>query len=52
MLKVTRRSVYAWLRSGKLRGLRAGQFWRIRDEDLNAFLGLDNSTANRQEGQR
>jgi excisionase family DNA binding protein len=37
-LKVTRRSVYAWLLNGRLRGLRAGDTWRITEQDLMAFL--------------
>jgi excisionase family DNA binding protein len=37
-LQVTRRTVYEWLRSGRLRGLRAGRGWRIRPEDVEAFL--------------
>jgi excisionase family DNA binding protein len=37
-IRVTRRTVYEWLRSGKLLGLRAGRSWRVRREDLNAFL--------------
>ena len=28
-LRVTTRSVYQWLRDGKLRGERAGNLWRI-----------------------
>ncbi|WP_272999437.1 helix-turn-helix domain-containing protein [Hydrogenibacillus schlegelii] len=37
-LRVTRRSVYEWLRTGRLRGLKAGTRWRIRPEDLERFL--------------
>lgn len=37
-LQVTERAVYAWLREGRLRGLRAGRLWRVREEDLEAFL--------------
>lgn len=37
-LRVTRRTIYAWLKIGRLRGLRAGKGWRIRSEDLEAFL--------------
>jgi excisionase family DNA binding protein len=37
-LKVTRRSVYEWLLKGKLRGLRAGDTWRIAEQDLMDFL--------------
>jgi excisionase family DNA binding protein len=37
-LKTTRRTVYRWLTDGSLRGLRAGDAWRISDQDINAFL--------------
>jgi excisionase family DNA binding protein len=37
-LKVNRRSVYQWLASGQLKGLRAGQGWRITEEDLIVFM--------------
>jgi excisionase family DNA binding protein len=37
-LKVSERSVLDWLRAGKLRGLRAGKAWRIKESDLEAFL--------------
>ena len=37
-LKVSRRSVYQWLTSGQLDGLKAGQSWRITEEDLIAFM--------------
>jgi excisionase family DNA binding protein len=37
-LRVTRRTVYAWLKIGRMRGLRAGKGWRIRPADLDAFL--------------
>jgi excisionase family DNA binding protein len=37
-LKVNRRSVYQWLNSRRLKGLKAGQSWRITEEDLIAFM--------------
>lgn len=37
-LRVTRRTIYAWLKIGRLRGLRAGKGWRIAPADLEAFL--------------
>jgi excisionase family DNA binding protein len=37
-LRVTRRTVYEWLTSGRLRGYRAGSRWRIRAEDVGEFL--------------
>jgi excisionase family DNA binding protein len=37
-LRVTRPTVYTWLKSGRLRGLRAGKAWRVRTEDLDTFM--------------
>jgi excisionase family DNA binding protein len=37
-LRVSRPTVYAWLKMGRLQGLRAGKVWRIRPADLEAFL--------------
>jgi len=37
-LKVSRRAVYQWLTTGKLVGMKAGQGWRISEEDLIAFM--------------
>lgn len=32
------RSVRKWLRVSKLKGTRVGRLWRVREEDLEAFL--------------
>ncbi len=37
-LRVCQRSVYRWLRTGRLRGYRAGGRWRIPREALDAWL--------------
>jgi excisionase family DNA binding protein len=37
-LKVKPRTVQAWLRSGRLAGLKLGKLWRIRERDLETFL--------------
>jgi len=37
-LAVTPKAVRAWLRDGKLPGLRLGRLWRIRPADLDAFI--------------
>ena len=37
-LRVSRRAVYQWLNSRKLNGLKAGQYWRVTEEDLTRFL--------------
>lgn len=37
-LGVSRRAVMNWLRAGRIRGVKVGRFWRVRPEDLEAFL--------------
>lgn len=37
-LGVTRRTVYEWLLTGQLEGLRAGRSWRVTREALDAFM--------------
>jgi excisionase family DNA binding protein len=37
-LHVTLRTVHEWLRTKRLRGLKAGRQWRITKRDLDAFL--------------
>jgi excisionase family DNA binding protein len=37
-LKVNRRSVYHWLNTRQLKALKAGQSWRVTEEDLIAFM--------------
>jgi excisionase family DNA binding protein len=50
-LKVSRRSVYHWLTSGKLNGLKAGQYWRITEEDLITFMRRHNARPTKQQQQ-
>ncbi|HEX6971156.1 MAG TPA: helix-turn-helix domain-containing protein [Limnochordia bacterium] len=37
-LQVAERTVYEWLRTGKLPGIRMGRLWRIEEQALAAFL--------------
>jgi len=37
-LNVGSATVRKWLREGKLKGVRAGRLWRVRESDLEAFL--------------
>lgn len=37
-LGVHRNTVENWLRSGKLKGVRAGKLWRVSSEALDEFL--------------
>jgi excisionase family DNA binding protein len=32
------RTVREWLRIGKLRGVKTGKEWRVREEDIHAFV--------------
>lgn len=38
ILAVSPKSVREWLRQGKLKGVKAGMLWRIRERDLEAFI--------------
>ncbi|WP_391558938.1 helix-turn-helix domain-containing protein [Robertmurraya sp.] len=37
-LQVAEKTVYRWLDSGKLKGVKLGRLWRIREEKLEEFL--------------
>ncbi len=37
-LHISRLTVGNWLRSGKLKGIKVGRLWRVRESDLEAFL--------------
>jgi excisionase family DNA binding protein len=37
-LLVKPETLRGWLRTGKLKGVKAGRLWRVRESDLEAFL--------------
>jgi excisionase family DNA binding protein len=37
-LKISVRTLRDWLRTGKLRGVKTGKYWRVREQDLRAFV--------------
>jgi len=37
-LAVSAKAIRGWLREGKLRGVKVGRLWRIREQDLEAFI--------------
>lgn len=39
ILKTSRETIYNWLRSGKLKGKKVFNFWRISESELNRILG-------------
>lgn len=38
ILKVTQRTVYNYIKSGSLKAIKIGKYWRVRHEDLALFL--------------
>lgn len=38
LLHVTRRTLYNWIKGGKLKAFRIGKEWRVTREALEAFL--------------
>lgn len=38
ILSVSPKSIRAWLRSRKLKGVKAGRLWRVREDELAEFL--------------
>jgi excisionase family DNA binding protein len=41
LLKVSRETVYNWLRAGKLKGTKVFNFWRIPESELNRLLNRE-----------
>jgi excisionase family DNA binding protein len=38
LLRVTRRTVYRWIKAGKLKAFKAGREYRVTEEALRDFL--------------
>ncbi len=45
-ISVSPRSIREWLRKGKIKGVKAGRLWRIREKELERFLGLESRKMN------
>ena len=45
ILKVTRRTMYSYLRDGALRSAKLGRIWRITRQDIEAFLADGRASA-------
>lgn len=41
-LGLSRRTVISWLESGKLNGIKVGNRWRVKEEDLDRFVDQPN----------
>jgi excisionase family DNA binding protein len=42
-ISVSPRSIREWLRKGKIKGVKAGRLWRIREKELEKFLGFEST---------
>lgn len=49
-LKVAPKTVRDWLRERKLRGLKLGNEWRVREEDLEVFLSISVAETSIEQG--
>lgn len=38
-LKVNKKTVYNWIREGRLKAVKIGHLWRISESELNRLLG-------------
>lgn len=38
LLSVRPKTIREWLKCGRMKGIKAGRLWRIRERDLQAFL--------------
>lgn len=45
-LKVNIRTLYRWIREGKLKAIKAGELWRISETELNRLLGREEVPTN------
>lgn len=45
LLKVTRRTMYSYLRGGAIRSAKLGRVWRIARQDIEAFLASGREAA-------
>ena len=44
ILKVTKRTLYTYLRTGKLQAVKLGKYWRVSEENLQSFISTGTNT--------
>ena len=47
-LQVVERTVYRLLNEGRLEGVKLGRLWRVREDDLEAFLQAASNQARKE----
>ena len=45
ILHVTRRTLYTYIKEGKLKAVKMGKYWRVREDQLRDFLSGGESAA-------
>jgi excisionase family DNA binding protein len=38
ILKVTQRTIYNYIKSGQLKAIKIGKYWRIKHDDFQSFI--------------
>lgn len=46
VLKVSRRTIYTYLKEGKLKAVKIGKYWRVSEENLQEFISTGTSISN------
>lgn len=47
-LQVVPKTIYRWLNDGRLEGIKLGRLWRVREDDLEAFLQAASNQARKE----
>lgn len=48
-LAIAPRTIREWLRQGKIKGVKVGKLWRIKEDALEEFLTSGFTTGNKEE---
>lgn len=51
-LKLARRTVYRWIRQGKIKGVKLGNHWRVTEEEMNRLLTQGTGSQNHTGGRK
>ena len=46
ILKVTKRTMYNYIKAGKLKAVKMGKYWRVTEENLRAFVEAGSPVVN------
>lgn len=40
MFGITRRTIYSWIKDGKLKAVKFGKYWKVSQENLEDFIAV------------